>query len=33
MTRKFTSLLIAGIIGGTLTAAADEIEFTYNTDR
>ena len=32
MSKKFTSLLIAGIIGGTLTAGADEIEFTYNTD-
>lgn len=30
MSKKFTSLLIAGLIGGTLTAGADEIEFTYN---
>lgn len=30
MIRKITSLLIAGIMGGTLTAVADEIEFTYN---
>ena len=32
MIRKITSLLIAGIVCGTLTAGADEIEFTYNTD-
>ena len=30
MSKKITSILIAGLIGGTLTAGADEIEFTYN---
>lgn len=33
MNNRITSFIIAGIIGGTLSATADEIEFTYNTNR